>query len=578
MKNFLSYLKPHRFLLIISFLFCFISVAFSLIIPIFIGKAIDEMIGPNQVDFANIYPILLWILIFLTLSAVFSYFYEWIAAKLTQSVVKKLRDDAFYHLEYSSVVFIDTHAHGDLVSRIVSDIEQISNGLLEGFKQLYKGVITILITLIFMFFVNYILAFVVILITPLSLFVASYINKRNHRFFTKQAKIQGEIGAYVLEMIENQKIVKGLTYENQAIAQFKQQNQELYQVGCDAQFSSSLTNPSTRFVNNLVYTAVGIIGMLLMLQNASFIPLLTIGGLSSFLTYANQYTKPFNEISGVVTELQTALSSLKRVQELLHVQKEVDDGNQMIHHPIETIHFDHIYFSYDPNRPLIHDFHFTVKKGQKIAIVGPTGCGKTTMINLLMRFYDVNHGGIFINNQNIIQIPKADLRKSFGMVLQDTWIFHGTVFENVAYGKTNATKEEVIEACKKVHAHSFISRLPKGYDTIISATSGLSTGEKQLLTIARMMLRQPEIIILDEATSNIDTRTEKKINDAFDQMMQGKTIFVIAHRLSTIQSADQILVMKDGNIIEKGTHQQLLKQNGFYKKLYLSQFEHQELI
>ena len=280
----------------------------------------------------------------------------------------------------------------------------------------------------------------------------------------------------------------------------------------------------------------------------------------------------------MVTELQTALSSLKRVQELLHVQKEVDDGNQMIHHPIETIHFDHIYFSYDPNRPLIHDFHFTVKKGQKIAIVGPTGCGKTTMINLLMRFYDVNHGGIFINNQNIIQIPKADLRKSFGMVLQDTWIFHGTVFENVAYGKTNATKEEVIEACKKVHAHSFISRLPKGYDTIISATSGLSTGEKQLLTIARMMLRQPEIIILDEATSNIDTRTEKKINDAFDQMMQGKTIFVIAHRLSTIQSADQILVMKDGNIIEKGTHQQLLKQNGFYKKLYLSQFEHQELI
>ena len=425
-----------------------------------------------------------------------------------------------------------------------------------------------------MFFVNYILAFVVILITPLSLFVAAYISKRNHRFFTKQAKLKGEIGAYVLEMIENQKIVKGLTYEKQSLEQFQTYNQELYKVGCDAQFSSSLTNPSTRFVNNIVYTAVGIIGMVLMLHHASFIPILTIGGLSSFLTYSTQYTKPFNEISGVVTELQTALSSLKRVQELLKIQKEVDEGTNHFQQSIEKIRFDHVYFSYEENQSLIQNFDLTVKKGQKIAIVGPTGCGKTTMINLLMRFYDVNQGGIYINDVNIKDIPKSLYRQRFGMVLQDTWIFHGTVLENVAYGKINATKEEVIEACKKVHAHSFISRLPKGYETIISATSGLSIGEKQLLTIARIMLRYPEIIILDEATSNIDTRTEKKITEAFDEIMKGKTIFVIAHRLSTIQSADKILVMKDGNIIETGTHQELLNQDGFYKKLYYSQFEH----
>ena len=556
LKKFYIYLKPHKWLLITSFLFVLISVTTTLIIPILIGKAIDYIIDTGNVNFEKLFPILLWIFITLVISSIFSYLYELLASKLTQNIIKALRDDVFFHLEYSSIEYVDSHPHGDLVSRVVSDIEQISDGLLEGFKQLYKGIITILITLALMFCVHYLLAIVVVLITPLSLFVARFISKKNHHYFSKQAKIKGEISAYVLEMIENQKVVKGLCYEKKAIQQFSQYNKELYNVGVNAQFSSSLTNPSTRFINNLVYAAVGIIGAILTFKGNSLFPILTIGGLSSFLTYANQYTKPFNEISGVITELQTAISCLKRVQEVLNVSPEINQGIKKIVTPIQQITFNHVFFSYDKNKPLIHDFNLMVKQGQKIAIVGPTGCGKTTMINLLMRFYDVKQGNIFINNDNINDILKEELRKSFGMVLQDTWIFHGTVFENVAYGKENATKEEVIEACKKVHAHSFIKRLQKGYDTIISANSGLSQGEKQLLTIARIMLILPDIIILDEATSSIDTRTEKKITEAFDQIMEGRTSFVIAHRLSTIQSADQILVMKDGNIIEIGTHQE----------------------
>ncbi len=572
-----KYLSPCRWYLIFSFIFVFLSVALTLFIPILIGQAIDQMIDKNNVWFDNITYYLIWIAVFLVLAAIFNYFYELCFSKITQKVVKELRNDLFIKLQQSSIQYIDSHPHGDLVSREVADIEQISTGLLEGFKQFYKGIVTILVTLGLMIYVNYILAIVVVIITPLSLFIATFISRKTHHYFQKQAKLKGQISAYVLEMIENQKEVQGLCYENIAIATFKEYNHQLYEVGKNAQFASSTTNPCTRFVNGLVYAAVGIIGALLMLHHQSFIPLLTIGGLSSFLTYANQYTKPFNEISGVVTELQSALSSLKRVNEILELDKEIDQGNIILQHPIQTIKFDHVYFSYDENKKLIEDFTLGVQKGQKIAIVGPTGCGKTTIINLLMRFYDVQSGGIYINETNINEIPKNALRKNFGMVLQDTWIFKGTIYENVAYAMPNATKEEVIEACKKVHAHSFIKRLPQGYDTIISQNSGLSQGEKQLLTIARIMLCLPEVIILDEATSNIDTRTEIKINQAFDQILEGRTSFVIAHRLSTIQSADKILVMKSGKIVEIGTHDSLLQKNGLYKKLYYSQFQSSHL-
>lgn len=572
-----KYLSPCRWYLIFSFIFVFLSVALTLFIPILIGQAIDQMIDKNNVLFDNITYYLIWIAVFLVLAAIFNYFYELCFSKITQKVVKELRNDLFIKLQQSSIQYIDSHPHGDLVSREVADIEQISTGLLEGFKQFYKGIVTILVTLGLMIYVHYILAIVVVIITPLSLFIATFISRKTHHYFQKQAKLKGQISAYVLEMIENQKEVQGLCYENIAIATFKEYNHQLYEVGKNAQFASSTTNPCTRFVNGLVYAAVGIIGALLMLHHQSFIPLLTIGGLSSFLTYANQYTKPFNEISGVVTELQSALSSLKRVNEILELDKEIDQGNIILQHPIQTIKFDHVYFSYDENKKLIEDFTLGVQKGQKIAIVGPTGCGKTTIINLLMRFYDVQSGGIYINETNINEIPKNALRKNFGMVLQDTWIFKGTIYENVAYAMPNATKEEVIEACKKVHAHSFIKRLPQGYDTIISQNSGLSQGEKQLLTIARIMLCLPEVIILDEATSNIDTRTEIKINQAFDQILEGRTSFVIAHRLSTIQSADKILVMKSGKIVEIGTHDSLLQKNGLYKKLYYSQFQSSHL-
>ena len=567
-----KYLKPCYLSLIFSFIMVFISVALTLYIPILIGKAIDQMIGKNNVLFDKIGTYLIIIAILLVLASLFNYFYELIFSKMTQKIVLNLRNDVFKKLQNASISYIDSHPHGDLVSREVSDIEQVSTGLLEGFKQFYKGLITILITLGLMLYVHYLLALVVVIITPLSLFIAAFISKKTHHYFKKQAKIKGEISSYVLEIIENQKEVKGLCYEDDAIKTFKEYNHNLYEVGKNAQFASSTTNPCTRFVNNLVYAAVGIVGAILMIHKKSFIPILTIGGLSSFLTYANQYTKPFNEISGVVTELQSALSSLKRIEEILNIDSEIDNGNQNLSHPIDKICFDKVYFSYN-DKPLIENFNLVVRKGKKIAIVGPTGCGKTTMINLLMRFYDVKSGGIYLNDININDIKKDDLRKSFGMVLQDTWLFKGTIFENVAYSKPNATKEEVIEACKKVHAHSFIKRLPQGYDTVISQNSGLSQGEKQLLTIARIMLLLPEIIIRDEATSNIDTRTEIKINKAFDEILNGRTSFVIAHRLSTIRSADLILVMNNGNIIETGTHESLLNQDGFYKKLYYSQFE-----
>ncbi len=565
-----SYLLKNIGYIILTFIVGTLNVGLTLYIPILTGKAIDFIIGTNNVLFDNIYPYLIYIAICGVMAAIFYYMYDFLASLVCQNVIKGLRNDVFRRLEKAPIEFIDSHPHGDLVSRCISDIEQISDGLLEGFKQLYRGVITIVFTLAFMISIHYILALVVVFITPLSLFVASFITKKTHQYFTKQSRIKGEIGAYVLEMLDNQKVIKALTYEEDSIKKFESINNELYKVGVNAQFISSTTNPSTRFVNGLVYAAVGIIGSILIINPIS-LPL-TIGYLSSFLSYANQYTKPFNEISGVVSEFQNALSCLERVNEVLSIEPEIDQGNKNLDNSINNINISNVYFSYDKSKELIKNFNLTVHKGQKIAIVGPTGCGKTTLINLLLRFYDVDSGKISFDNEDIYKYSKSSLRKKYGMVLQDTWIFKGSVYDNVAYSNPNATSEEIEQACRIVHAHSFIKRLPNGYQTIISENSGLSHGEKQLITIARVMLSLPEIVILDEATSSIDTRTEMKIAEAFNKIMEGRTSFVIAHRLSTIKNADLILVMKDGAIIEIGNHLSLLEKKGFYYQLYYSQF------
>ena len=565
-----SYLLKNIGYIILTFIVGTLNVGLTLYIPILTGKAIDFIIGTNNVLFDNIYPYLIYIAICGVMAAIFFYMYDFLASLVCQNVIKGLRNDVFRKLEKAPIEYIDSHPHGDLVSRCISDIEQISDGLLEGFKQLYRGVITIVFTLAFMISIHYILALVVVFITPLSLFVASFITKKTHQYFTKQSRIKGEIGAYVLEMLDNQKVIKALTYEEDSIKKFESINNELYKVGVNAQFISSTTNPSTRFVNGLVYAAVGIIGSILIINPIS-LPL-TIGYLSSFLSYANQYTKPFNEISGVVSEFQNALSCLERVNEVLSIEPEIDQGNKNLDNSINSINISNVYFSYDKSKDLIKNFNLTVHKGQKIAIVGPTGCGKTTLINLLLRFYDVDSGKISFDNEDIYKYSKSSLRKKYGMVLQDTWIFKGSVYDNVAYSNPNATSEEIEQACRIVHAHSFIKRLPNGYQTIISENSGLSHGEKQLITIARVMLSLPEIVILDEATSSIDTRTEMKIAEAFNKIMEGRTSFVIAHRLSTIKNADLILVMKDGAIIEIGNHLSLLEKKGFYYQLYYSQF------
>lgn len=565
-----SYLLKNLGYIILTFIVGTLNVGLTLYIPILTGKAIDFIIGTNNVLFDNIYPYLIYIAICGVMAAIFYYMYDFLASLVCQNVIKGLRNDVFRKLEKAPIEYIDSHPHGDLVSRCISDIEQISDGLLEGFKQLYRGVITIVFTLAFMISIHYILALVVVFITPLSLFVASFITKKTHQYFTKQSRIKGEIGAYVLEMLDNQKVIKALTYEEDSIKKFESINNELYKVGVNAQFISSTTNPSTRFVNGLVYAAVGIIGSILIINPIS-LPL-TIGYLSSFLSYANQYTKPFNEISGVVSEFQNALSCLERVNEVLSIEPEIDQGNKNLDNSINSINISNVYFSYDKSKDLIKNFNLTVHKGQKIAIVGPTGCGKTTLINLLLRFYDVDSGKISFDNEDIYKYSKSSLRKKYGMVLQDTWIFKGSVYDNVAYSNPNATSEEIEQACRIVHAHSFIKRLPNGYQTIISENSGLSHGEKQLITIARVMLSLPEIVILDEATSSIDTRTEMKIAEAFNKIMEGRTSFVIAHRLSTIKNADLILVMKDGAIIEIGNHLSLLEKKGFYYQLYYSQF------
>ena len=543
-----------------------INVMATLYIPVLVGDAVDNIIDKGTVDFEALYPILFQMAICIVVGNIFGYLYEYIMSVVSEGMVLDLRKETFSKITHLPLAYIDSHRHGDIVSLLISDIEQVSNGLLQGFKQLYRGVIMIVATLVFMFIIKWEVALIVVLVTPLSLFVAAFISKKSHQYFVKQAKAKGVLSGYILEMVTNQKKVKSLCYEEQAIQSFEKMNQELYDVGIHAQFVSSTTNPCTRFVNGLVYALVGIVGAILVIEDPT--KLFTVGKLSSFLTYANQYTKPFNEISGVISEVQSAFASYKRVENVLSEPNEIDEGTQHIELPVDSVEFRHVAFSYIPEKPLITDFNLTIEKGQKVAIVGPTGCGKTTMINLLLRYYDPVSGGIYIDGENTLHIQKENLRKTYGLVLQDTWIFKGTVFENIAYAKPDATKDEVIQAAKLAHADSFIRRLPQGYDTMINETSGLSQGEKQLITIARLMMMVPDVVILDEATSSIDTRTEKKIVDAFNYMMNGRTSFVIAHRLSTIREADMIIVMNQGNIVEVGNHQTLLAQKGFYEKLY----------
>ncbi len=565
LKKLFKRLNKYTFLIIVILVLAIINVMTTLAIPILIGEAVDLIVGVNDVDFEAIKPILGYIAICIVVSNLFGYLYEYLMSIVSEGFILDLRKETFNKLTYLPLSYIDNKRQGDLVSLLISDIEQVSNGLLQGFKQLYRGIIMIIATLGFMFYIKWQIALIVVGVTPLSLFVAAFISKKSHTYFTKQAKVKGILSGYVLEMVTNQKNVKSMCYEDRSIDEFKNINQDLYNVGVNAQFVSSTTNPSTRFVNGLVYALVGIVGAIFVIINPVGFQ---IGQLSSFLSYANQYTKPFNEISGVISEVQSAFASFKRVVTLLEEPNEVDEGTNEIVLPIDKVEFRHVEFSYVKEQQLITDFNLTIKQGQKVAIVGPTGCGKTTMINLLLRYYDPVSGGIYIDDVNTLDIKKNSLRKAYGLVLQDTWIFRGTVRENIAYAKPEATLEEVIEAAKLAHAHSFIKRLPNGYDTVISATSGLSQGEKQLITIARLMMTVPDVVILDEATSSIDTLTEQKIVEAFNYIMDGRTSFVIAHRLSTIQGADLIIVMNKGNIVEVGNHQELIKKNGFYTKLY----------
>ncbi|WP_097005809.1 ABC transporter ATP-binding protein [Lacrimispora amygdalina] len=569
-KRILNKIGKYKWSVMASLFCAFLTVVFTLYIPILIGRAIDCIVGAGKVDFKTMGVILTQMGIVILVTAAAQWVMSHINNQITYRVVKDIRTQAFNKLESLPLKYIDSHAHGDIISRIIADIDQFSDGLLMGFTQLFTGVLTILGTLAFMFYINPLIAALVVLVTPLSLFVASFIAKRTYSMFRMQSQTRGVMTSLVEELLGNQKVVKAFAYEDEAQKKFETINEELRVWGLKATFFSSITNPSTRFVNSLVYACVGIAGAI-----AAVNGLLTVGQLSSFLSYANQYTKPFNEISGVVTELQNALASAARVFELIDEESEIPDDSQavVLKHARGEVVLEHVDFSYNQEVPLIEDMNLCAAQGKRIAIVGPTGCGKSTVINLLMRFYDVNAGAIKVDGNDIRHITRESLRSSYGMVLQETWLKTGTIRENIAYGKPDASEEQIVTAAKEAHAHSFISRMPQGYDTIISEDGGnLSQGQKQLLCIARVMLCLPPILILDEATSSIDTRTELKIQKAFAKMMEGRTSFIVAHRLSTIKEADVILVMRDGHIIEQGTHENLLSENGFYAQLYNSQF------
>lgn len=568
----LKYIKKYMFFVILSFVCATASVVATLIGPILTGEAIDQLIGPEQIDFDKVKHYIILFIIAMVVTVITQWIMNILNNHITYHVVKDIRIEAFNHLEKLPLSYIDSHQHGDIVSRIVSDIDQFADGLLMGFTQLFTGVITIIGTLGFMLYINVPIALVVVVLTPVSLFVASFIAKRTYNLFKSQSESRGELTALVDEMIGQQKIVQAFGYEDDALDRFGKINDVLEKDSMSATFYSSLTNPCTRFVNSLVYTAVGIIGAFSAISGK-----LSIGQLTCFLSYANQYTKPFNEISNVITELQNALACAGRVFELIDEEPEVEEPADAIELKEATgaIDIEHVDFSYVPEKELIKDLNLKVKPGMRVAIVGPTGCGKSTLINLLMRFYDVKDGSIKVDGNDIRNITRNSLRDNYGMVLQETWLKSGTIKENIAYGNPNATDEEIIAAAKKAHSHSFIKRLPNGYDTVITEDGGnLSQGQKQLLCITRVMLLLPPMLILDEATSSIDTMTEIRIQKAFNKMMQGRTSFIVAHRLSTIKEADVILVMKDGNIIEQGSHKELLAEKGFYFNLYNSQFAH----
>lgn len=572
LKRVLTHIKKYRILVILSFVCAMITVASTLYAPILTGDAIDLIVGKGLVDFDGIKDIIYTFLMVTVVTVISQWFMNIINNHITYSVVRDIRIEVFNHMEELPLSYIDSHKHGDIVSRIVSDIDQFADGLLMGFTQLFTGIVTILATLGFMIAVNVPIALVVIVLTPLSLFVASFIAKRTYHLFHQQSETRGEITALVDEMVGQQKIVQAFGYEDDALDRFEEINNRLEKDSMSATFYSSLVNPCTRFVNNLVYAAVGIIGAISAIMTG-----FTVGQLTCFLSYANQYTKPFNEISNVITELQNAMACAGRVFELLDETPQVPE-KENAHVLTDTkgaIEIKDVNFSYVKDKTLITNLNLSVKPGMRVAIVGPTGCGKSTLINLLMRFYDVDTGSISVDGTDIRDMTRDSLRQNYGMVLQETWLKSGTIRENIAYGKPDATDEEIVQAAKLAHSDSFIRRLPQGYDTVIAEDGGnLSQGQKQLLCITRVMLLLPPMLILDEATSSIDTRTEIWIQKAFNRMMQGRTSFIVAHRLSTIREADVILVMKDGNIIEKGNHDQLMAQNGFYTNLYNSQFAH----
>lgn len=569
-KKVLDYIRRYWFYLGLSIVLAAVTVALTLYIPILTGRAVDLIITKGQVDFAGILVILERMAVVILLTAAAQWIMNACNNKITYNVIRDIRKEAFERIEHLPLKYIDSHSYGEVVSRVIADVDQFADGLLMGFTQFFTGIVTIFGTLIFMLTISVNITVAVVVITPLSLFVASFIAKKTFSMFKLQSETRGEQTAFIEEMVGNQKVVQAFSHEDEALEQFDEINGRLQKYSLRAIFFSSITNPATRFINSLVYATVGVIGAFLAIRGS-----ITVGQLSSLLSYANQYTKPFNEISGVITELQNALACAARVFELIEepVEKPDAESAKVLEKADGSVELSHVYFSYTLEQKLIEDFNLSVQPGQRVAIVGPTGCGKTTLINLLMRFYDVNSGEIRVSGTPIDEMTRKSLRSNYGMVLQETWLRSGTIRENITMGKPDATEEEIIAAAKASHAHSFIKRLPKGYDTVISEDGGsLSQGQKQLLCITRVMLCLPPMLILDEATSSIDTRTEIKIQEAFARMMKGRTSFIVAHRLSTIREADIILVMRDGNIVEQGKHEELLEKNGFYAKLYNSQF------
>lgn len=575
LRKVLKYVQRHGFFMVLSILFAAITVALTLYTPILIGDAIDLIVGKGQVDFAGIAAILIKTGIIIGITALIQWLMNTINNRITYHVVRDIRNEAFRKIEILPLSYIDAHPYGDIVNRVIADADQFADGLLMGFTQLFTGIVTILGTLFFLFSISWKIAIVVVIVTPLSLFIARFIANRTYRMFRVQSETRGQQTAFIDEMIGNQKVVQAFSHEGEALEKFDRINDRLADCSLRATFYSSLTNPCTRFVNSVVYAGVALAGALICIATAGAVNPFTIGQLSACLSYANQYTKPFNEISGVVTELQNALACASRLFELIKEEPQIPEPADAVElaDVKGSVELNDVSFSYVPDRKLIEGLNLSVKPGQRIAIVGPTGCGKTTIINLLMRFYDVNSGSITVEGTDIRNATRNSLRSSYGMVLQETWLRSGTIRDNIVMGKPDATDEEIIAAAKASHAHSFIKRLPQGYDTVINEDGGsLSQGQKQLLCITRVMLCLPPMLILDEATSSIDTRTEIKIQDSFAKMMNGRTSFIVAHRLSTIREADVILVMKDGHIIEQGNHEELLAKNGFYANLYNSQF------